>query len=226
MPVINKKVNYNYYKKCISGVPKKVTYLSEAEKTVLETIFVGKSMTIDQLLIYLLMKGYYFSISRLKSVLDKLMHYKLIQRITVTGSISDDSGITYKYYMIGEYTPCINMGIPNVTAKQLFMLRKECGSNWPMYCISMQIINQILINQLIYNDDVNRFIIGDVKMYSDYQLTIPLTLSMDDVITAFTFVMFMDTDRIETILSKWSRYRKQIDKKIRLILIVWSSVKI
>ncbi len=219
-PIVLKDKQYVYKKENRQGKPAKISMLSEEEFKVLETIYFGKCITIEQIMMYLELNGYTFSVSKTKSILDKLLYHQAIQRITIFSNGYDGAEKRKcKYYMIGEYTPCKKLGIPNTTMKKLFVLRKECGSSWPLYCISMQIINQIALNQIIYNENIDRIIIGDVRMFPAYKLVIPLTLMSDEVMTVFIFAMYMNAENIHLVLDKWLRFINEYDKRVRLIII-------
>ena len=225
VPIILKDKQYTFHKEHRDGKPEKVKDLSAEDISILETIYVAKCLTIEQLMIYQELKGIESSVTRLKCILDKLMYYQLIQRITVN---INDVGIPKqrrKYYLIGEYTPGKELNIPNISMKKLFVLRKDCGSSWPRYCISMQIINQIALNQIIFNDNIKRFSIGEVKMFPDYKLVIPLAMMTENYMTVFIFATYMNAERIDTVLEKWTRYINESGIRLRLVIITRDDIQ-
>ncbi len=225
-PRISKDVQYLFRKEGKRGIPRKKQDFNHEEKAVLETIYRGKCLSFDQIMIYQSLKGYDCTVSKMKIILDQLIYHQLIQRITVETAILETAErVKQRYYMIGEYTPCRAIGITNVSMKKLFVLRKDCGSTWPLYCISMQIINQIALNQLIYNDSKSRFLIGEVRMLPEYKLVIPLEIASGNQTTAFIFAMYMDAERMEPVLKKWVRYVDENDRRLQLVIITRDDVQ-
>ena len=219
IPAILKADRYEFNSISRSGKPVIVQKMSKEEQAVLEIIYVGKCMTLEQLLIYHKLKGFNSSISSVKNMIDRFIYYKLVKRVDVTTHISDCDINKEKYYMIGEYTPCKSIGVPNVTMKKLFVLRKECGSNIPLYCISMHVINQMALKQILFNDEVERFVIGDVIFDRNNQLTIPLSVSSATLMVIFTFMAYMDALNTNVLVEKWASYAKQKGKRVELVLI-------
>ena len=224
VPVILKEKCYSFviYKRM--GAPKIVDDMTETEQALLETIYIGKCLTLEQIMIFMYLKGYKESKTKIRRTLDKMVFHQILQRIDILENL-DDVTNKRKYYLVGEYTPCKKIGIPNVTMKKLFLLRKECGSKWPLYCTAMHIINHIALNQIIYNNTVKSFLIGEVRINRDYHLVMPLVLYSTNVATAFVFVTFMDAIRIGEIITKWEQYGKAHKKRIRLILITRDDVQ-
>ena len=224
VPVILKEECYSFviYKR--RGAPKIVDDMTETEQALLETIYIGKCLTLEQIMIFMYLKGYKESKTKIRRTLDKMVFHQILQRIDILENL-DDVTNKRKYYLVGEYTPCKKIGIPNVTMKKLFLLRKECGSKWPLYCTAMHIINQIALNQIIYNNSAKNFLIGEVWMNREYQLVMPFVLYSKAIMTVFTFAAFMDATRIDEIIMKWKLYGRTHKKEIRLVLITRDDVQ-
>ena len=83
----------------------------------------------------------------------------------------------------------------------------------PSLAISMHIVNQILLNNMIYADNVQRFRIAQIKYLPGMRLVVPLEIVTENRTYYFVNSLFLTAYRLQKVLSNWGDYSARLQGK-------------
>lgn len=77
----------------------------------------------------------------------------------------------------------------------------------------MHIVNQILLNNMIYADNVQRFRIAQIKYLPGMRLVVPLEIVTENRTYYFVNSLFLTAYRLQEVLSNWGDYSARLQGK-------------
>lgn len=97
--------------------------------------------------------------------------------------------------------------------KNLSILKQESGNAISSLAISMHIVNQILLNNMIYADNVQRFRIAQIKYLPGMRLVVPFEIVTENRTYYFVNSLFLTAYRLQEVLSNWGDYSARLQGK-------------
>ena len=198
--------------------------LSEIQEKILGLVATHCFLSIKQIKTYLDLQGVDISMSEISRTLEDLIFFNLVERNTITrrDTVFDQDSKMYintdcegiKLYSQGCYRPFSNRVFPACSLKSLAIIKQDCGNAMPTLAISMHIINQILLNNMIYNGTVRRFRVAQIKYLPRMRLSVPLEIATNSRIYYFINAIFISTYRLQEVLSNWNDYTTMLKETV------------
>lgn len=227
-PVCIPSVSYEYRKISIEKPGRFKGELNEIQETILSLITAHGFLSVKQIKTLLELKGKDISMSEINQILEYLTYYNFIRRNMVTPRKTtydlekhqyiNSSYEGIKLYSQGAFRPYDRKNFPLCPLKNIKMLMQESGNTLPTFAICMHIANQILLNNIIYNGNVQRFRLAQVKYLPGMRLAIPLEMVTENRTYFFINSVFLSSYKLQEILSNWTDYALSLqgkDNKVR-----------
>ena len=224
VPVYTPALRFNYIKYTIPRAGRFNGELTEMQRRIMGLIATHSFLSIKQIKTYLELQGLDISFSEIGKTLDDLIFYNLVERNVITRreTVYDEDAKIYintdceaiRLYSQGCYRPFSNRDFPACQLKNLAILKQDCGNAMPTFALSMHIMNQILLNSMIYTGNVRRFRIAQIKFLPHLRLAIPLEIATDDRVYYFINAVFVPIFRLQEMLRNWNEYAISVKEDI------------
>ena len=222
-PMCTPMVRYEYKKNIISKPGRFEGELNELQKKILSLVTFHGFLSSKQIQTFLELQGMEVSMSEITRTLEYLIYYNLVERNTVIRreTTYNREKLQYvntncegvKLYSQGVFKPFERTNFPSCPLKNLSILKQESGNAIPSLAISMHIVNQILLNNMIYADNVQRFRIAQIKYLPGMRLVVPLEIVTENRTYYFVNSLFLTAYRLQEVLSNWGDYSARLQGK-------------
>lgn len=222
VPVYTPAARFNYIKYTISTPGHFEGELTDIQERILGLVSTHGFVSVKQIKTYLELQGLDISFTEIGKTLEDLIFYNFIERNTITRreTAYDQNANMYvnsdresvKLYSQGCYRPFSNRMFPTRSVKNLAIIKQDCGNAMPTLALSMHIVNQILLNSMIYTGNVRRFRIAQIKYLPHMRIAVPLEIATNNHIYYFINAVFLTTYRLQEILRNWANYSMSNDE--------------
>lgn len=222
-PACTPSARYEYRKCSVSKPGRFEGELNDLQEIILSLITAHGFLSIKQIKTLLELRGKDVSMSEISKILEDLTYYNFIERNTVTRreTTYDTGKLQYvtsnhegvKLYSQGVFRPYERRNFPSCPLKNLSILKLESGNTVPTLAVSMHIVNQILLNNMIYNENIQRFRIAQIKYLPGMRLVVPLEIVTGNRTYYFVNSLFLSTYRLQEVLSNWNDYSLRLQGK-------------
>ena len=192
---------------------------NEAEQKVLGLITAYAYLTFNQIYTLLELMKETFSKTTVKRVLDKLIDLSVIVKYTVRSEVGQGMEKEIKIYSRSRFKIVRCCEIPNMNYKNRLILRSECGNSWAALSLTMVVVNQIVINQMIYGSPIRHLKIENVKYMPKCKIAVLLEMETDKGTYYFVSAMHSRGHKIQEILLDWTDYAMWQKRDFTLVFI-------
>lgn len=216
VPVYTPTARFNYIKYTISKPGHFNGELTDIQERIMGLVSTHSFVSVKQIKTYLELQGLDISFSEIGKTLEDLIFYNLIERNTITRrETAYDQNVnmyvnsdceSVKLYSQGCYRPFSNRMFPTRSVKNLAIIKQDCGNAMPTLALSMHIVNQILLNSMIYAGNVKRFRIAQIKYLPNMRIVVPLEIATNNHTYYFINAVFLTTYRLQEILRNWAGF--------------------
>lgn len=219
------------YQNQIIGMEKSARYegcfyqfLNVEKLELIARIACSRGMTLPQVLCFLRLQGYSIEDNKVREYLNELSDYDIIRTLTIQTEIKtimqEEKGI--KFYWLGRqgWDIAKALRVPVPTKGQTSQMFLNYGKK--RYILSSVLWNQIILNQLLYNDNIVNFRIHDtVNLPNGKVIHIPLILRTRNQDYVFEYIRgkYLKQAYIQTILLQWAEYMQYMKTKFLLVLV-------
>lgn len=205
-------------------------YLNLLDTEIITRIACSYGLTTLQLKIYLQLAGYHISQFKLEEYLYRLAKLKMICHSTFKdlscSTANQKSNIVTQYWYLAPngYDVAKEIEAPIATQEKPRPNYKNYGQY--DFALSNILWNQIIINQLLYSNNLKNFQIHTKESLNDKPFYVPLKLRTTHNLYIFEYIcdLSFKHNHLQEILSQWISYKKEQKIPFTLVFVCKNNI--